>query len=226
MAQTLKCTHCSAVMKSANPIAAGKKVKCAKCAQVFTVAEEEEEKEAPAAAAEEEAAVAEGDAPVKKKSKAAEGGDDETKAPPKKGKGLMIGLIAGGLFLCCCCSTSGTGGWFVWDKVFNKPPFWGVWQKDGIIPDTILGFESNGTGYHHDVIKMAIEKKTPGKEANMKWKLIDDKTLELSLNDKGQNLWTGKNTATFNFVISGSEMTLTDKADSKATKWKKSEDKK
>ena len=47
MAHSIKCTHCGSVLKSANPVPAGKKVKCPKCAKVFVVAEEEEE-EAPA----------------------------------------------------------------------------------------------------------------------------------------------------------------------------------
>jgi hypothetical protein len=218
-------------MKSAKPIAAGKKVKCAKCAQVFTVVDEEEEKEAVAvgAGAEKDAdETAEGgdeEKPQKSAKSAEAEGADEKKAPPKKGKGLMIGLIAGGLLLCCCCSGGGTGGWFVWDKVFNKPPFWGAWHQDGIIPAYVIGFESNGTGYHADLIKLAIEKKEPSKEPNMKWKRVGEKSLEISLNDKSQNLWTGKNTATFDFVVSGNELTLTDKSDSKATKWRKADDK-
>jgi hypothetical protein len=59
----------------------------------------------------------------------------------------------------------------------------------------------------------------------MKWKRVGEKSLEISLNDKSQNLWTGKNTATFDFVVSGNELTLTDKSDSKATKWRKADDK-
>lgn len=43
------CTNCGATLKTANPVAPGKKLKCPKCTKVFVVPDEEEpEDEEPA----------------------------------------------------------------------------------------------------------------------------------------------------------------------------------
>ena len=39
MNHSIECVHCKAVLKSATPVPAGKKVKCPKCKQVFTTPE-------------------------------------------------------------------------------------------------------------------------------------------------------------------------------------------
>jgi len=108
---SVTCTNCGAVLKTKDPVPAGKKVKCPKCAQPFVVKAEEEELPAePAAAASEE-----------KGDDAAEGGNDfagigdDGDEKPKKGKsgekpkksktGLIIGIVAGVLLLCCCGPT-------------------------------------------------------------------------------------------------------------------------
>src|SRR5262245_19229882 len=46
MAAKITCPHCDAVLKPAKPLAAGKKVNCPRCGEVFTVRDEEEEEEA------------------------------------------------------------------------------------------------------------------------------------------------------------------------------------
>lgn len=94
MAQALKCTHCGAVLKPKNPIAAGKKVKCPKCEKAFVVEDEEEpeeeeaEEEAEKDEDEEESSEDEGDG-----DEDADGGgddeeadEDEDEKPKKKGK--------------------------------------------------------------------------------------------------------------------------------------------
>src|SRR5262249_6297085 len=45
MAAKITCPHCDAVLKPAKPLAAGKKVNCPRCGEVFTVRDEEEEEE-------------------------------------------------------------------------------------------------------------------------------------------------------------------------------------
>jgi len=128
----IKCTNCGAVLKTKDPIAPGKKVKCPKCAQPFVVPEEEEE----AAGAEEEAGDEE-DQPKKKPAKASKGddddGDDDDDEKPKKKKGkgddddddgdekskkkggsstMIIIIVVVVLVLLCCCGCGGVGAVF------------------------------------------------------------------------------------------------------------------
>ncbi len=81
MAFSIKCTNCGAVLKAANPIAPGKKVKCPKCTKLFVVEpEEEEEPEAKDidTSTDEESGNDEDEAPAPKKpAKAAAKDDDE-----------------------------------------------------------------------------------------------------------------------------------------------------
>ena len=211
MPQTLKCTHCGAVMKSANPIAAGKKVKCAKCAQVFTVADEEEVKEEPAAAEEEKTTDKdEGDEDEKPKKKG-KGGDDEAKTPPKKGKGLMIGLIVGGLLLCCCCGGGGTGGYFGYTKLFATTPVHGSWQRGKDFDGVQIQFMRAGLGRYDDALiqlKALADKKTE-RLPNFKYTMVDDKTIDLAMNDSGDKFWFGSDKGKVTFVVAGDSLTLT-----------------
>ena len=102
---SIKCTNCGAILKTQNPIAPGKKVKCPKCSEAFVVQADEEEqpKKKPAPAPEPEpqedadnafAGIGgdEEEAPKKKKGKPAADEDDEPAEgadqddAPKKGK--------------------------------------------------------------------------------------------------------------------------------------------
>lgn len=74
MASSLKCTLCGAVLKTANPIAPGKKVKCPKCTKVFVVEPEEEEVEEPEPETEEQDTAAD------------DAADDEEEETPKSRK--------------------------------------------------------------------------------------------------------------------------------------------
>ena len=98
---SIQCTNCGAILKTANPIAPGKKVKCPKCEKPFVVkAEDEEEKEEEDTGAEDEGGAEEEEAPKSKKpAKATKGADEESEedeeendeAPKKKGKpGLAL----------------------------------------------------------------------------------------------------------------------------------------
>ena len=61
---SIKCTKCGAVLKTQNPIAPGKKVKCPKCTETFVVEAEEEEKPAPEPEEEKEEAINMSDVPA------------------------------------------------------------------------------------------------------------------------------------------------------------------
>jgi hypothetical protein len=130
---SISCTHCGAVLKTANAPAPGKKVKCSKCGKAFVIpddedetepdesaADEDQEEEAPkskkpAKAATDDDDDAEDDkeeTPKKKDKKAAKGKqqDDEEEEPKKKSSmGLILGLVGGGaaLLLLCCCGGGG-----------------------------------------------------------------------------------------------------------------------
>jgi len=132
MPHSVKCTNCGAILKSQNPIAAGKKIKCPKCAKPFVVEPEEEDEKEPE---EEEAGADSADGVeeeteeeekprAKKPARASDDDDeedDEDDGPKKKGKddnkskkkssATMIIVIVVVLFF-CCCGCSG-GGWFL-----------------------------------------------------------------------------------------------------------------
>src|SRR5687768_14667959 len=116
MAHSTVCPYCAAVLKSANPVPPGKKVKCPKCEKPFVVGEDQAPGAATVRIPPEMVARAldhgaggrddADDAPRK--------GDNGGKPMPKKSsKGLLIGLIGGGLLLltCCCAGVGGGGGW-------------------------------------------------------------------------------------------------------------------
>jgi uncharacterized Zn finger protein (UPF0148 family) len=217
MAQSIQCTHCGAVMKTANPIAPGKKVKCPKCGQPFVVQEEEEEKK-PAAKEEAPGAADEtgnddldfSDKPkAKKNGKASDDddGDDGKKKKPakKKGKGLLIGLLLGGTLLLCCCCTGGGGGtgYWVWSKA--TPAFVGKWESklrepDGS-PEITLMIIENSKGVY-------IRGK--GAPQDFKWRTIDSKTVEFDLEDptKKKTFWTGDSRPNFTYTVEGNSLTL------------------
>lgn len=206
MAQSIKCTHCGAVMKSANPIPAGKKVKCPKCGQAFAVEAEKEENP-----------FATGDAGGASESKA--GG---AKEPAKKGKGMLIGLIVGGvLLLCCCCPGLGGGGYLVWDKFLSGPNLQGGWLgKDDQFASMLLM-----PGGKAIVSATGAAPKMEDLGGNATWK-VDGKTLELSLNDtKGKISWADSDRAKFTFELKDDILTLTNTKDSKKTVFKKGEKK-
>ena len=155
-----------------------------------------------------------------------------TKGPQPGGSSKMILLIVGGVALlsCCCCTI--IGGYFGYQFV-NRPAFVGhVWQAQepqALAPHIIIGFEANNTGLViglDDILAAALTKKELPKEANFKWKLIDEKTLEITMNDSTKKLWTDASSSKFDWVVSGDELTLTNKADSKSVKLKKADPKK
>jgi phage FluMu protein Com len=220
MAQSIKCTHCGAVMKTANPIAPGKKVKCPKCSQPFVVQAEEEE---PAGAAEEKGDddLAFNEPPkAKKKGKASDddAGDDGTKKPPaKKGKGLLIGLLVGGLLLtCCCCGGGGGTGLYFWSQA--TPAFVGNWESklreaDGS-PEITLMIIENGKGNYIRGI---------GAPQDFKWKVIDAKTVEFDLDDpaKKKTFWVGNSRPSFTYTVDGNTLTLVTTTDKRKTEFQK-----
>jgi phage FluMu protein Com len=233
MAQSIKCTHCGAVMKTANPIAPGKKVKCPKCAQPFVVQAEEEERKP---VAEEEAAAEQdetgdgdldfGDKPkTKKASKKAADDDDaddgKKKKPAKKGKGMLIGLLIGGaLLLCCCCSGGGGTGYWFWSQA--TPAFVGNWESkirepDGSAEITLMVIE-NGKGVY-------IRSKNAPQD--FKWKATGTQTVEFDLDDptKKKTFWTGNSRPNFTYSVDGPTLTLVTTTDKRTSVFNKIADK-
>jgi phage FluMu protein Com len=217
MAQTLKCTQCGAVMKTAAPVAPGKKVKCPKCNQIFTVAAEETPAAPPASdnpfGGMGDAAAA--PAPKSQSSGAKSGGDKAE--PPKKGKGMLIGLIVGGvLLLCCCCPGIGGGGWIVYDKYLSGPSIQGHWMAGGGLEQIrIMG---GGKAWILDIGDPAKLNPTV---SNAKY-TIEGKTLDITMDDaKSKIPWADVNRAQFTFELKGDELTLTNTKDSKKTTFKK-----
>ena len=126
---SIKCTNCGAVLKTANPIAAGKKIKCPKCTKVFVV-EDEEEKEEELPEEEDTGADEKEPAPKSKKPMKASKDDEDEESdedeeeeqpkkkgkpktgdgePKKKGSSLML-IVIGGVLLVCCIGC-GSVGW-------------------------------------------------------------------------------------------------------------------
>jgi phage FluMu protein Com len=85
---SVTCTHCGAMLKTKDPVAPGKKLKCPKCAKVFAVPADEEEPVQEEAAAEEESEEEEEAPKAKKPTKAADDeedeGDEEEESPKSK----------------------------------------------------------------------------------------------------------------------------------------------
>jgi pterin-4a-carbinolamine dehydratase/phage FluMu protein Com len=83
MAHSIKCTRCGAVLKSSNPIAPGKKVKCPKCTKTFVVeaADEDEREDAEDTGAEDENGGSQ-----EEESRSAQEEDAEADRPKKKEK--------------------------------------------------------------------------------------------------------------------------------------------
>jgi WD40 repeat protein len=141
MAHSVKCSNCGAALKSQNPFVPGKKIKCPKCAKVFTIPEDdadadddveepidEPKKKKPVKPARDEDE--DDEAPAKTAKKNAKKDDDEddeddepkTNGKNKKGKksdkkskkksGSPIILIIGGVaFLLLACGGCGISGW-------------------------------------------------------------------------------------------------------------------
>ena len=183
-------------MKTANPVAPGKKVKCAKCSEVFIVPEDDE----PAADSQEDA-----DEKPAKKGKAAEDDDEQDEADDKKKKpaakkglsGLMMGLLAGGAVLLCCCCTGGSGtGYWLWSK--SSPAFVGIWESknreaDGSPEITLMVIE-NGKGNY-------LRANKPPED--FKWRTVNANTVEFEIDDpaKKKTFWVGNSRPNFNYTV-------------------------
>ena len=204
MAQTIKCTECGAVMKTATPVPAGKRVKCPKCGKPFTVAAEEAPPQD-----ENPFAVTGGAASTDKAP--ADGG--EKKEPAKKGKGMLIGLIAGGVLLLCCCCPGGIGGGYWGWTLFSGPNLEGTYlNKDGPYQLSILKGDKAFIPLKDAAINM--EDAISG---NATYK-VDSKTLEITLKDANKKIpWADAHNAKFTFELKDSTLTLTNTKDSKKT---------
>ena len=142
---SITCTNCGAVLKTQNPIAPGKKVKCPKCSEAFVVQAEEPEPEIPkkkkpvpepepeddedgGAFKNMDDAVDESPKPKKRGKTSAEDDEDADEdaedgdeKPAKKKKSnktlyIILGVVAS-LLLCCMC-----GGGFGF-YVVSQPEF-------------------------------------------------------------------------------------------------------
>ena len=177
----------------------------------------------------------EGEAPKKKKAKD-DDEEDEDDAPKKKGKGddakspakkggsmMYILLGVGGLLACCCCGGGGGGGWWVYSNYLAAPPFHGYWAEKSPLPIHQVQFLKGGNA----AVFMPFEAQAGSPAPNAKWKIIDDKSFELTLNDSSKKIsWTDSSSAKFEYKISGDELTLTNTAgDKKSIVFKKVPDK-
>jgi hypothetical protein len=109
---SITCTHCSAVLKTKDPVPPGKKVKCPKCGQPFIVGESSDDPVPPPPAASNGGFEDEGSPPKKGKAPPKNGEEGEEGDAPAKGKkgdgkktntGMIIGIVVGAVLLCCCC---------------------------------------------------------------------------------------------------------------------------
>jgi predicted Zn finger-like uncharacterized protein len=121
----LTCPNCSAILKTKDPVPAGKKVKCPKCATVFESPAEEQPAEAPPpppppenefaglGGGEVEKPAKKGKAKPKATAESSKDGDESPKkkdeTPKKSNTGLIIGIVVGVLLLCCCLPSCGFG---------------------------------------------------------------------------------------------------------------------
>jgi phage FluMu protein Com len=220
MPQTLKCTECGAVMKTAADVPVGKRVKCPKCGQAFTVAAEGEANpfalgNGPAGAA----------APAPSSGEAAGAGVGGGEAPPpKKGKGMLIGLIAGGvLLLCCCCPGGIGGGWWGYSTFLSGPNLQGGWiGKDNQAESMVL--MSGGRAFVP--VLGVVPKQEELSSGNATWK-VDGKNLEITMNDTKHKIpWADSDRAKFTFELKDTTLTLTNTKNSAKTVFKKGDDKK
>ena len=133
-ANTLTCPSCNATLRPKTPVAAGTRIKCPKCATVFTVPDDEAEvldpvprrpKPKQAAIREEPEDDLEGGEILDDEPEDEELEDDrpirrKKKKPVKKGVPLWVWLTAGGgLFLFLCCAGCGGFMWYIGNTVVN-----------------------------------------------------------------------------------------------------------
>jgi Zn-finger nucleic acid-binding protein len=133
MPSTLTCPSCNATLRPKTPLAAGTRIKCPKCTNVFAVPDEEDD--APVTPVRRPKPAARREEPEEEVPESGEILDDEPeddepeedrprkkkkKKPKKKGVPLWVWLTAGGgLFLLLCCAGCGGFIWYVGSSVIN-----------------------------------------------------------------------------------------------------------
>lgn len=169
----------------------------------------------------------------KKKRTSDDDDDDEPKktdkVPAEKGGSKMFVIlgVAGVVLLSCCCF-GGIGGWYGYSTFFAKSPVYGAWMgKDN--PFIAVEFRNGSSGGSafvpvvEDVLKEGPKKRP---EANATFKLLDDKTVEITMDDLNKKISFagGANSARFTYVLADNTLTLTNVSDKKETKFRKAGD--
>jgi hypothetical protein len=167
MAFSLACPHCGAVLKSAAPVPAGKRVKCAKCGSAFDAPPLEDATAvtttaSPRAASRRSDAEPRADEPSARdddeprpRDRDRDDDDDESR-PARKlkrkkggmGVGMLIGLLlVGGVMLVVGCSGCGGLGYWIY-YLSTKSPIVGTWEQlnHPLGIKAVNTFESNGLG--------------------------------------------------------------------------------
>ncbi len=150
--------------------------------------------------------------------------DDDSPKKEDEGKKKRIGLIAilisipAALLLVCCC-VAPVGVYF-----FGRPPaFAGRWTKTDAKGNTEFDLRLDGgnDGLYNEYAegeRVETSDFIRWGGMNVRWKAIDDKTIELRRSESGKNLWFGANQGTFTWSVADDELTLTNTADKKTTK--------
>jgi predicted Zn finger-like uncharacterized protein len=206
----ITCPKCGTSLKITGPVAAGKKIKCPKCGEIFTPAAQDraeaETLQVPpgglrppldqgGAAAEENAFAGLGDEPAAQARKTGQGGGDK---PKKKSRGALIGIIVGGVLLlsCCCTGVVGTGGYF-WFFGRGSAAIVGTWRT----PALEYEFRSDG--------KMKLRNLINGGHFDLVY-TVKGNVIEVKGDTVGENTLNGQPypTRRFQFTLSGDNLTL------------------
>jgi len=222
MAYSVTCPSCRSILKSNNPIPAGKKMKCPKCGIVFEAEPDDAvtaapPKPAPPAAVAEpaddeeprgrEARSEEDDEPRKQKRREDDEEEDGTarKAKKKARMGMWIGLgVGGGFLLMLLCAGCGGLGFYFYSS--SSARIVGTWESINTPIRIIYQFNPDGRGSMNAL----------GLQVGFKYKL-QGTTLEVEperANVQGlPDVFIGNQAARRSTVtITGNEMVMTDSA--------------
>ena len=169
MSRSIQCVHCKSMLRAADPMLAGQRVRCPKCQQLFLVSAE-------ATAIAVQPAPAPPPLPAKPRYE-----DDDTfdrlpaRIKKKKRKGAPTGLIVtfgllggAGLLALVLCTGCGVGGYFLF---FSGPRIAGQWEliDPQLNARVTVAFNKNGTGMIDG----------PAADVHFDYKLINDDPLDL-----------------------------------------------
>jgi phage FluMu protein Com len=179
MIHSIRCSHCDAVLKSPNPRPAGKKMKCPKCRQIFTAHHDEPEtamQTAPAAMATSKRSRHDDDT-----MDYVEDFEDESRprgklASPHRGRMplwliLLIAVVPVVLVLAVVAI-------LLFAATSPQALIIGTWKATEPVPGVVVEFHREGT----------LIVRQNGLQASARYRLIDDKLVELELPNQDRQL--------------------------------------